>query len=165
MSRMAVRKACGHACGLPRGCFDQACARISAPISPPPDRKEFSAIGLFFTFDRANNVQTGPCCPRTGKLSTSPHTRLVLSGYAHASRATLNRSMGSAMAASGFLAFFVAGILFQRLVHERDYQQVTRRQPYCGRIRAKVFPCRTEIAMKRNRCDSRRQGCHAQATR
>src|SRR6478672_6151182 len=33
------RKDCGHCSGAPSGDVDQSCVRISAPTSPPPDRK------------------------------------------------------------------------------------------------------------------------------
>src|SRR3954471_15023406 len=34
-----VRGLCGQDAGSPSGDVDQSCARISAPISPPPERK------------------------------------------------------------------------------------------------------------------------------
>src|SRR3954453_16627371 len=37
--RTAVRRLCGQPSGDPIGVFDQSCARVSAPISPPPARK------------------------------------------------------------------------------------------------------------------------------
>jgi hypothetical protein len=39
MSLTAVRSDCGQAAGGPSGDADQSCARINAPISPPPARK------------------------------------------------------------------------------------------------------------------------------
>src|SRR5436190_4398049 len=39
MSLTAVRSDCGQAAGGPSGDADQSCARIKAPISPPPSRK------------------------------------------------------------------------------------------------------------------------------
>src|SRR5579859_7636021 len=39
MMRTAVFRLCGHDCGAPSGDWLQSCARINAPISPPPARK------------------------------------------------------------------------------------------------------------------------------
>src|SRR5580658_1923648 len=39
MIRITVRRLCGQRDGAPSGVADQSCARMRAPISPPPARK------------------------------------------------------------------------------------------------------------------------------
>src|SRR5687768_14653675 len=44
-SRRAVRSGCGQVSGEPSGLADQSCARMSAPISPPPFRNTRVSTG------------------------------------------------------------------------------------------------------------------------
>src|SRR5580704_14268790 len=45
ISRTAVRSACGHSDGSPKGVLDQSCARTRRAISPSPPRNELVRPG------------------------------------------------------------------------------------------------------------------------
>jgi hypothetical protein len=46
MNATMVLRLCGQASIRPSGVVDQACVRMSAPISPPPARKSVLVVGL-----------------------------------------------------------------------------------------------------------------------
>src|ERR1700689_306589 len=76
LSRMrpAVRRLCGQVSGFPSGLDDQSCARVNAPISPPPARKsEETGLLIFNMGDDRWGVQPVysrnlAACHNRGKL-------------------------------------------------------------------------------------------------
>src|SRR5476649_2200426 len=87
--RTAVRKLCGQVAGSPSGLDDQSCARVNAPISPPPARKSAEAGRLIFNiYNDQWRVQPKraawnlAACHNPGKL-TSPAfgSKYILNGW------------------------------------------------------------------------------------
>src|ERR1044072_3353800 len=120
--RAAVRRLCGQVSGVPIGVADQSCARVNAPISPPPARKSQELV-------RKSSIQDNLACPTK---YVCPHSQRKpvpdLAEYARGSRNLARLSpVLQTFSPSGWFRFICA-----RPEQKRRSLRALLHEPRCG---------------------------------